>query len=188
MDYQENGAGLLVPESAIGKGLYTGTIIRGGYFDDDGVWHRGKNVIDHFEFDNIVVDQGLTDMLGVHLHGDAQKASWFVGVYSNNYTPTNALTALTVASTAGENTAYTGTTRVAYTPAAAANKAITNATSRADFVFTADATIYGAFLISDGTKSGTGGVLFSAARFGAAKTVAASDELLLTYAFSLSSS
>lgn len=185
--YQEN-KGLLVPDSALGKGVYTGTIIRGGYFDDNGVWHRGKNVVDHFEFDNIVVDQGLTSMLGVYLHADAQLASWFVGIYSGNYTPTNAVTAATIASASTECTAYTNATRVAYTPAAAANKAITNAASRADFIFNADQTVYGAFLISDSTKSGTGGVLFSAARFGTAKTVATSDELLLTYAFSLSSS
>lgn len=188
MDYQDNGAGLLVPDSASGKGVYTGTIIRGGYFDDNGIWHRGKNVVDHFEFDNIVVDQGLTSMLGVYLHADTQLPNWFVGIYSGNYTPTNSVTAATITSASTEFTAYTGSTRVAYTPAAAANKAITNAASRADFIFTADATIYGAFLISDGTKSGTGGVLLSAARFGASKVVATSDELLLTYAFSLSSS
>jgi hypothetical protein len=188
-DYEKVG-GLLVPvkDSAKGSGLYTGTIIKGGYFDDDGVWHRGKNIVDHFEFENIVVDQGLTSMLGVYLHADTQIANWFCGLFEGNYTPVGTVTAATIASASTETTAYTSATRVAYVPAAAAAKAITNAASRADFIFNATKTLYGAFLISDSTKSGTAGTLFSVARFGSSKVVNDTDELLLTYAYALSSS
>lgn len=188
MDYQDNGAGLLVPENAFGHGVYTGTIIRGGHFDADGVWHRGSEIVDHFEYDNLVVDQGLTSMLGVYLGAATQLPNWYCGLFEGNYTPVAGVTASTIASASTETTAYTSATRVAYTPAAAAAKSITNSASRATFVFNADKTIYGAFLISDSTKSGTSGTLFSAARFTSSKTVANLDELLLTYSFTLASS
>lgn len=184
--YQEN-KGLLVPDNAVGIGTYVGTIIRGGYFDDGGVWHRGSEIVDHFVDTNIVVDQGLTSMLDVYLGAATQLSSWYVALFEGNYTPVSSVTAATIASASTECTAYTNSTRLAYTPAAAASKAITNAASRANFVFNASKTIYGAFLISDNTKGGTAGTLFSAARFGTSKAVASSDELLLTYAFSLAS-
>lgn len=169
--YQEN-KGLLVPVK--GKGVYHGTLIRDG------------KVIDEFEDPNIAVAQGLTSMLGVYLHGDSQLSLWYLGLFEGNYTPVDGVTAATIASASTETTAYTNSTRPAYSPAAAASKSITNSASRASFVFNADKTIYGAFLISDNTKSGTSGTLFSAARFSNAKTVASGDELLLTYSFSLS--
>jgi hypothetical protein len=71
--------------------------------------------------------------------------------------------------------------------AASTAQLMTNAASRASFVFNATKTIYGAFLTSVSTKSATTGTLFAAARFGAAKSVVDDDELLLTYAFSAAS-
>lgn len=169
--YQEN-KGLLVPVKA--KGVYTGAIIRNG------------KVIDEWEDTNLAVAQGLTSMLGVYFHGDTQLSLWYIGLFEGNYTPVDGVTAATIASASTETTAYTSSTRPLYSPAAAASKAITNAASRASFTFNADKTIYGAFLISDSTKSGTSGTLFSAARFTNSKVVANGDELLMTYAFSLS--
>jgi hypothetical protein len=64
---------------------------------------------------------------------------------------------------------------------------MTNSASRASFVFNATKTIYGAFLISNSTKGGTTGTLFSAARFATAKSVESGDELLLTYTFTATS-
>ena len=58
---------------------------------------------------------------------------------------------------------------------------------RATFTFNATKSIYGAFLVSNATKGGTAGTLFSAARFSAAKSVVAGDQLLLTYSFTASS-
>lgn len=187
MGYQEN-KGLLVPNNLVGVGVYTGTIIRGGYEDDNGVWHRGNQIVDHFVEKNLLVDEGLTSMLGVYLHADSQLPNWYVACFEGNYTPVGSVTAATIAAAATECTAYANATRPAYTPAAAAAKSITNSASRANFVFNASKTLYGAFLISDNTKGGTAGVLLSAARFGASKTVANNDELLLTYSFTLTSS
>jgi hypothetical protein len=64
---------------------------------------------------------------------------------------------------------------------------ITNSASPAAFTINATATVGGAFLISDSTKSGTAGVLFSASDFAAPgdRTVASGDTLNVTYTFSL---
>lgn len=188
MDYQEN-KGLMVPVRELVKpvGRYSGTIIRGGYFDDDGVWHRGKEIVDHFVDPNLAVAQGLTSMLGVYFHADAQLSTWAIGVFEGNYTPVDTETAATIATASTECTDYANATRPTYVPAAAAAKSITNSASRASFVFGGSHTIYGAFLISDNTKAGAAGTLFSAARFATSKTVGLNDELLLTYSFSLSS-
>lgn len=187
-DYEKVG-GLLVPVNEIGKprGIYTGTLIKGGYFDDDGVWHRGREVVDHFVDTNLAVAQGLTSMLGVYFHADSQLTSWYFGLFEGNYNPVDGITASGIASASTETTAYSNSTRPAYLPSAASSKSISNAASRASFVFTAQKTIYGAILISDNTKGGTAGTLFSCARFLNAKTVDINDELLLTYTFTLTS-
>jgi hypothetical protein len=144
-------------------------------------------VIDEFEVENLVVNEGLNDLLNVYFNSGTQKPSWYMGLFEGNYTPVATDTAAGIASAATESSAYASATRPAWTPASPASQSITNAASRASFVFNATKTIYGAFLISNNTKGGTAGVLFSASRFASAKNVASADELLLTYAFSASS-
>ena len=142
---------------------------------------------DEFEADNIVVNEGLNKLLGVMFAADTQISTWYVGLFEGNYTPVATLTAATVTAASTESTAYDLATRPEYNEAPAASQSITNSANRASFVFNATKTIYGAFLVSSSTKSGTGGTLFSAARFGSSKAVEASDELLLTYTFNASS-
>lgn len=168
--------GVLVPASKIAvRGVYQGQLIRNG------------RIVDEFEDPNLVVNEGLNSLLGVYFNGATQITTWYMGVFEGNYTPIASLTAATVASAATETTAYVSGTRPEYVEAAPASQSITNSASRASFVFNASKTIYGAFLVSSSTKSGTAGVLFSAARFTAAKAVESGDELLLTYTFTASS-
>lgn len=175
-DIVKTEGGILVPPSNIAvKGHYHGQIIRNGV------------VIDDFEVDNLVVNEGLNTMLDVMFHGSTQITTWFMGVFEGNYTPVATVTALGIAAAATESTAYASSTRPEYVEAAAASQVTTNVANRASFVFNATKTIYGAFLISNNTKSGTSGVLFSAARFSTAKNVESGDELLLTYSFTASS-
>jgi hypothetical protein len=63
----------------------------------------------------------------------------------------------------------------------------TNSASPASFNINATATVGGAFLTSNNTKSGTTGTLFSAADFGAPgdRSVANGDVLNVTYTLSL---
>lgn len=188
VDYQKTEAGLLVPTGAIGaKGVYKGTIIRGGYYDDYGVWHRGTEVVDEFEESNLVVNEGLNALLDIMFHGSTQITTWYLGIFEGNYTPLATVTAATIASASTECTAYANSTRPEYVEGSSSSQVITNSANRASFVFNATKTIYGAFLVSSSTKSGTSGTLFSASQFGSSKAVVSSDELLLTYQFTASS-
>lgn len=176
MDYQNTAGGILMPAaSMLATGRYFGQIVRAG------------EVIDEFEDDNIIVNEGLNKLNDVMLFGGAQITAWFLGVFEANYTPVATVTAATITAASTECTAYAAATRVAYVPVASAAQVTTNAASRASFVFNATKTIYGAFLVSASAKSAVTGTLFSAAQFSTSKAVVSGDELLLTYQFTSSS-
>lgn len=178
MDYELSKGGVLVPaaESSLGLGgRYHGQIIRAG------------EIIDEFDCPNLCVDEGLNSLLNIQFDGATQITTWYMGLFEGNYTPVASVTAATIAAAATETTAYNETTRRTFTPASSTAKSSSNSASVGTFTFNAAKTIYGAFLISDNTKGGTAGVLFSAAKFGAAKTVGIADQLLLTYTLNASS-
>lgn len=157
------------------SGKYSGQLIRAG------------KVIEEFEDHNLVVNEGLNKLNDVMFNGATQITTWYLGLFEGNYTPVATVTAATITSASTETTAYTSATRPEYVEAASSSQVTTNSASRASFVFNATKTIYGAFLVSSSTKSGTGGTLFSASRFSSSKAVESGDELLLTYAFTASS-
>ena len=176
MEYERTEGGMLMPAQTLSVGgVYHGQIIRDG------------KVIDEFEDHNLVVNEGLNHILNTQFTGSTQVGTWYLGLFEGNYTPVATVTAATIASASTECTAYTSSTRPEFVEAAAASQSVTNSANRASFVFNATKTIYGAFLISSSTKSGTTGTLFSAARFSASKAVESGDELLLTYTFTASS-
>ena len=176
MDYTKTESGLLVPHSKIAVGgVFKGQIL------------RNNEIIDEFEDHNLVVNEGLNHMLNVTFNGATQIGTWYVGVFEGNYTPVATVTAATITAASTETTAYTSSTRPEYVEAASTTQSITNTANRASFIFNATKTIYGAFLVSSSTKSGTSGTLFSAARFSTSKNVESGDELLLTYTFSAAS-
>lgn len=177
MNYVDNGKGLLLPEKQdlIVAGFYEGTIIRDG------------KIIDEFSCPNLVVNEGLNALLNIMFAGSTQITAWYIGLFEGNYTPVAGATAATIVAAATECTAYTQSTRQAFDEAAASSQSITNSANRATYTFNATKTIYGAFLTSLSTKSGTTGTLFSAAKFFTAKNVESGDELLLTYTFTAAS-
>jgi len=148
---------------------------------------RNGEIIDEEEVSNIIVNQGLDHILGVEFTGVTQITQWYLAPFANNYTPVASDTAATIVSNSGESTAYSASTRVAFTPVEASQQA-TNSASVAAFSFTASATIYGAFLISSSSKSSTSGVLFSATPFSTSKSVSSGDSLNLTYTVQAASS
>lgn len=177
MDYQDNGAGLLVPQKPIiVKGVYHGLHVRDG------------KVIDEWEDENLVPTEGLNHILSIELAAGTQITNWYLAPYEGNYTPVAGVTAATITAASTECTAYTSSTRVAWTPGAASGGVISNSGSPATFTFNATKTIYGAFLISNSTKSATSGTLFSASLFSSSKSVVNLDQLILTYSFTLTSS
>jgi len=178
-DYQDNGAGLLVPaqKSIISaKGIYHGLHVRDG------------KVIDEWEDENIVPTEGLNYFLSIGLAAGTQITSFYLAPFEANYTPVSTVTAATITAASTETTAYTSGTRVAWTAGSVSAGAVSNSASPATFTFNATKTIYGAFLISNSTKSATTGTLISASLFSSSKSVVNLDQLILTYSFTLTSS
>jgi hypothetical protein len=166
---------LLVPNRQVIGGRFLGKII------------RDSHVIDEFACENIVVNQGLNYLLGAALGGQSTVTSWFIGLFSNNYTILASDTAATIATNAGEVTQYTAGTRQAWTSAPPTSQSITNSATQASFTFNATLNVYGAFLISSSAINGTSGTLFAGAQFGSPKSVVNTDILQLTYTFTAAS-
>lgn len=156
-----------------------------------GVFHgriiRAGKLVDEWFDPNIVTNEGLNYMLGVMFNSQSATTTWYLAPFEGNYTPIAGDTAATFPASATECTAYTQSTRVPYSAAAAASQIVTNTASPATFTFNATKTIYGASLNSISTKSSTSGKLFAAARFSTSKSVVNGDQLLLTYQFTASS-
>jgi hypothetical protein len=140
---------------------------------------------------NLVVNQGLQDMNAKYFTGSSYTAAWYIGLYGAAAS-NNPVAGDTAASHAGftEIVPYSNATRPACTfgtPTTANPSVATNSASPAAFNINATATVGGAFLISNNTKSGTSGILFSASDFTSPgdRTVASGDTLNVTYTFSL---
>ena len=175
--FTKNEAGLFVPVTGklLGKGIYHGQIIRAG------------KVIDEFEDENLITNEGLNATLNIMLNAATQLTNWYLGLFTGNYTPVATDTAASLPGNATECTGYTGSSRPQWQPAAASGQSISNSASRASFTFNATQTIYGGFLVSTATINGTGGTSFGAAQFATPKNVVNLDQLLLTYTFAAAS-
>lgn len=148
---------------------------------------RDGKVIETEDVTNLVTNEGLDHVLNTVFHSGTQVGSWFLGLFEGNYTPTSTLTAANVSAASTECLAYVEAQRQEYVEGAASAQSITNSANKAQFTMNATKTVYGAFLVSNATKSATSGVLFSAARFATPKQVVTDDQLLLTYTFNASS-
>jgi hypothetical protein len=145
------------------------------------------------ESQNLVVNAGLQYMAGSALaNSAAQITAWYIGLYGAASSNTPAASD-TMASHAGwtEITPYGDANRpsATFAPATNANPSVvTNTSNKAVFNITAPATVGGAFLVSDNTKGGSTGTLFSAADFQSPgdRSVVSGDVLSVTYQFSLS--
>ena len=172
----EMSAGLLLPAGKA-KGVYHAQHFRKG------------ELIDEWEFENVITNQGLIQALNVMFAGVSPITSWYIGVFQNNYSPVATDTASSIVGNAGEFTGYSGGARPTFTAAqATSTPTVTNSAAKATFNFTGSATLTGAFLISSATPGSNSGVLYSAAQFGSSKSVANTDSITLGYSTSLTSS
>jgi len=114
---------------------------------------------------NFVTLESLNDIPFVYLAGGTQKTSWYMSLIdSTSFSELS--TSDTASSHAGwlESTAYSESTRPVWTPGTVAGQTITNP-SPTIITLNADAIIKGLFLISNSTKGGTSGTLFSEALY-----------------------
>lgn len=119
------------------------------------------------QFDNLVVNAGLDDLLDKYFKGSGYSAAFYVGLTDG--TPTVAA-ADTMASHAGwvEVTAYTESARPALTLGTVSGQSVNNSASKAAFSINANGTtIGGAFLATNSTKGGSTGTLYGGGAFSA---------------------
>jgi hypothetical protein len=140
--------------------------------------------------ENIVVNEGLLDILGVYFAQGSQHAAFYTSLFTGNITPGATLTAATYHGTATESTAYEESTRVLWEKDAAASNAIGNDTTPAVFTTSAGGpyTFRGAGLHNIATRQSGTGVLVAAARFATDKVMGEAEELRVKYIFTGSSS
>lgn len=157
---------------------------------------KGKFKVEHFDkdgklkgtydFPNGITNVGKNDILGVYFFSGTQTAtaSWFIGLI--DLASFSALAAGdTMASHAGwiEFTGYSEATRRAWGQGAPASQSITNA-SPATYSINASGTVKGIFVVTNSTKGGTTGILWTTALFSADVPVSNGDSLKVTYTLS----
>lgn len=148
---------------------------------------RGGAVVDSETVHNLMPEEGRNHAVSVITKGATQVPAWYIGLFEGNYVPVDSDKASTFPTSATECTAYLPATRVEFVEGAVAAGVVENTASRAEFTATAAKTIYGAFLVSAQAKGAVTGVLMSAARFTAPKTLQIDDVLRVTASFSLTS-
>jgi len=168
-----------------GSKAKAGGVYRMECFDKDG------NLKWVAEEHNLVVNQGLQYMNAAALTGGTVNTTWYLGLYGAGASNTPAA-GDTMSSHAGwtEVTPYSNATRPTCsfaTPTTADPSVATNSASPASFNINATSTVGGAFLVSNSTKGGSTGTLFSASDFSSPgdRSVVSGDTLNVTYTFSL---
>ena len=131
--------------------------------------------------DNLIVTVGLQDLLTKYLKGSSYTAAWYVGIKNAG----TAVAADTMASHSSwtENVSYTESVRQTLTLGTATTadpSSVDNSSNKATFSINDTATIAGAFMNTDSTKSGTSGTLYGVVDFGSTRSVISGDTLEIT--------
>lgn len=143
--------------------------------------YRRGFLLNRYKGKNLVTNIGKNTALDILFRNQTQIATWYAGLIDNSgFTAIAA--ADTMASHSGwtEVTTYDEASRVTWVPTAAASQSITNSTT-IDFTMNATKTLNGAFFVSNNTKGGTTGTLWSGISFASSIPVVSSDLIKLTY-------
>lgn len=164
--------GAAMNESVEASGIYTATC-----YDKDG------NIKWTDTFNNTVVTVGKNSLLNVYLGASTQITSWYVGLISS--TSYSAIAAGdTIAShagwlEAGGANAPTYSESVRQTMSfSAASSGSKSSSSPVSFNITGTGTIKGAFLVSESTKGGVTGTLYSAGLFTVGDKIVSSGDIV----------
>ena len=128
--------------------------------------------------DNLVTNAGLNDILDKYLKGSSYTAAWYIGIKAAG----TAIATDTMASHSSwsELAGYTQSTRPALSLGTVASQSVDNSASKGTFSVNATATVAGAFLVTNSTKSGTSGTLYGVVDFGSSRAVISGDTLEVT--------
>lgn len=130
------------------------------------------------EFDNLVTDVGINDLLDKYFKGSTYSATWFVGLKGTG----SAAVGDTMASHGGwsEVTGYSEANRQTLTLGTVSAKSVDNSASKATFNINATVTVAGAFTVTNNTKGGSTGTLYGAGDFAASRSLGSGDQLQIT--------
>jgi len=147
---------------------------------------------------NTFTTQGMAYLLNIIFFTTSKAASliWYVGTFKNNVTPAVGDTAALALGAAGtylecQDADYDSpaTSKPSYTTATTAIATITNAVAgKAEYVWKASITVYGAFLSTVAAKTATTGYLMCAKKLTNARVVIDDDESAITYIITLTTS
>jgi hypothetical protein len=140
---------------------------------------------DDFFLENGVTTPGCNYLLDVGFRAQSQLASWYAGlINASGFTSVSAND--TAASHAGwtEFTGYSDSTRRQWSPGAASAGVLINATAMS-FTINASGSVQGIFVISDNTKGGTSGTLWSTATEASPRTVTSGQAFNAIYELTL---
>lgn len=173
------GAGVRAP-----NGLLAGVAIRGRW--DIIIRDPEGNVIREEVIENLVVDEGLNHLLDSTLAAATQITTWYIGLTDGTPTPAAGDTITGTHAGWSEVTGYDEANRQTWTPGSVSGQSVDNSASKATFTITSDSTtVGGAFLVSDNTKGGSTGTLYSIGAFsGGDVTLSGGSTLEVTATFS----
>lgn len=144
--------------------------------------------------DNLITTEGFAHILNVALGGKAKSAGYFLALFSGSATPQANWTASNFASVASEivsmTEGYTGATRPQWTPIDTVNGSIDNFASAAKLTIatSSELNVTGAAILTTSTKGGTTGVLISASKYAAQRSLQDGDTFEIGYRLSLTAS
>ncbi|MDY0313765.1 MAG: hypothetical protein RBR32_01680 [Bacteroidales bacterium] len=130
---------------------------------------------------NDIMDEAITDMLGVYFSGDSVNLNWYIGLKGSNEAVNKAWTSANINNGFTEFTDYDEATRVQWQEAGASSKIITNSANPAEFTINSSGSVYGAFLVSIATKGGQTGILWCVSNVAVARVVVDDDVINVTY-------
>lgn len=125
----------------------------------------------------MVPTQGLNHALGVVLKQETQVPQWYVGLFEGDFTPGPNTTAANLPAAAQECVAYTEAARVPLVTGPVVAGATSNSANLAEFNFTAERTVRGAFIVSAPAKGSTAGILLAVSRFPSPRVMAPNSTL-----------
>lgn len=136
---------------------------------------------------NLVTTVGLNKLLDATFKTGLAAPAWYVGLVN-----ATGFTAFAVGDTMSSHTGwsetvpYSDATRPAFTPGTIASGSVNNSAAKATFTINATATLHGAFMADNSTKSGTTGVLYGEAAFSTPRGVVSTNTLTITVTLSIS--
>lgn len=152
--------------------------------------HRRAGVlIDQWEGQNLVTNEGLDHALDATLAGGTQITTWYLTLFKDDHTPAAGNTYATPGYTEIAGADVDESTRQVWTAGDVSSQGVDNTGDPA--VYTADGTFtaFGAALVGGGSAPTTiantagGGTLYSLFSFAASKALTATDTITVTYSF-----